>query len=47
MHTTDNTLSENVRTQRIGDADTADLLTEISRGVDHQLWLVESHAVPK
>ena len=31
----------------IGDADTADLLTEISRGVDHQLWLVESHAVPK
>jgi starvation-inducible DNA-binding protein len=31
----------------IGDADTADLFTEISRGVDHQLWLVESHAVPK
>jgi starvation-inducible DNA-binding protein len=31
----------------IGDADTADLLTQISRGVDHQLWLVESHAVPK
>ncbi|RBP18340.1 starvation-inducible DNA-binding protein [Roseiarcus fermentans] len=31
----------------LGDADTADLLTEISRGVDHQLWLVESHAVPK
>ena len=27
----------------IGDADTADLFTEISRGVDHQLWLVESH----
>jgi starvation-inducible DNA-binding protein len=30
----------------IGDADTADLFTEISRGVDHQLWLVESHATP-
>ncbi|WP_294532721.1 DNA starvation/stationary phase protection protein Dps [uncultured Rhodoblastus sp.] len=27
-----------------GDADTADLFTEISRGVDQQLWLVESHA---
>ena len=31
----------------IGDVDTADLFTEISRGVDHQLWLVESHAAPK
>ena len=31
----------------LGDADTADLLTEISRGVDHQLWLVESHSAPK
>ncbi len=31
----------------IGDADTADLFTEISRGVDHQLWLVESHVAPK
>jgi starvation-inducible DNA-binding protein len=30
-----------------GDADTADLFTEISRGVDQQLWLVESHTVPK
>ena len=30
----------------IGDADTADLFTEISRGVDHQLWFVESHAAP-
>jgi len=30
-----------------GDATTADLFTEISRGVDQQLWLVESHAVPK
>jgi len=31
----------------IGDADTADLFTEISRGIDHQLWLVESHGAPK
>jgi starvation-inducible DNA-binding protein len=31
----------------IGDADTADLFTETSRDVDHQLWLVESHAVQK
>jgi starvation-inducible DNA-binding protein len=30
-----------------GDADTADLFTVISRGIDHQLWLVESHIVPK
>jgi starvation-inducible DNA-binding protein len=30
-----------------GDADTADLFTEISRGVDHQLWFVESHIAPK
>lgn len=26
-----------------GDADTADLFTEVSRGIDHQLWFVESH----
>ena len=31
----------------MGDADTADLFTEISRGIDHQLWFVESHAAPK
>ena len=31
----------------LGDADTADLFTGISRGVDHQLWLVESHVAPK
>ena len=30
-----------------GDADTADLLTEISRGIDQQLWFVESHAAPR
>jgi starvation-inducible DNA-binding protein len=29
-----------------GDTDTADLLTEISRGIDHQLWFVESHLSP-
>lgn len=30
-----------------GDADTADVFTEISRGIDYQLWLVESHVTPK
>ena len=30
-----------------GDTDTADLFTEISRGIDHQLWFVESHVDPK
>jgi starvation-inducible DNA-binding protein len=30
-----------------GDADTSDLFTEISRGIDHQLWFVESHLTPK
>lgn len=29
-----------------GDVDTADLFTEISRGIDQQLWFVESHAMP-
>lgn len=29
---------------KIGDANTADLFTEISRGVDKLLWLVEAHA---
>jgi starvation-inducible DNA-binding protein len=29
-----------------GDADTADLLTEVSRGIDQQLWFVESHLPP-
>lgn len=28
---------------RAGDADTADLFTEVSRGVDKLLWLVEAH----
>ena len=30
-----------------GDADTADLFTEISRGIDRQIWFVESHAAPR
>lgn len=30
-----------------GDAGTADLFTEISRGIDKQLWFVESHVSPK
>ena len=29
------------------DADTADLFTEVSRGIDHQLWFVESHQAQK
>jgi starvation-inducible DNA-binding protein len=31
----------------LGDADTADLLTEISRAIDKQLWLVEAHLQAK
>src|SRR5687768_15000415 len=31
----------------LGDADTADLFTEISRGVDKPLWKVEAHAQGK
>ncbi|MGO8739692.1 DNA starvation/stationary phase protection protein Dps [Rhodoblastus sp.] len=30
-----------------GDPETADLFTEISRGVDQQLWPVESHRAPQ
>ena len=29
------------------DADTTDLFTEVSRGIDHQLWFVESHRPPQ
>jgi starvation-inducible DNA-binding protein len=32
---------------RAGDADTADLFTEVSRGVDKLLWLVEAHMQAK
>jgi starvation-inducible DNA-binding protein len=35
------------QSETFGDADTADLFTEISRGVDHPLWPVESHVAPK
>jgi len=28
------------------DADTADLFTEVSRGIDQQIWFVESHRAP-
>jgi starvation-inducible DNA-binding protein len=31
----------------LGDADTADLFTEVSRGVDKLLWKVEAHAQAK
>ena len=26
-----------------GDQDTSDVFTEVSRGIDYQTWLVESH----
>src|SRR6266566_81874 len=32
---------------RAGDADTADLFTEVSRGVDKLLWMVEAHLQAK
>lgn len=31
------------QTAELGDADTSDLFTEVSRGVDKHLWLVEAH----
>ena len=34
-------------TDDAGDPATSDLFTEITRGVDHQLWFVEAHATPK
>ena len=30
-----------------GDTTTADLFTQVSRGIDLQLWFVESHMKPK
>jgi starvation-inducible DNA-binding protein len=34
-------------TSKFGDTDTADMLTDISRGIGQQLWFVESHLDPK
>ena len=34
-------------TSRLGDADTADLFTEVSRGIDKLLWKVEAHEQAK
>jgi starvation-inducible DNA-binding protein len=31
------------RSNELSDADTADLFTEVSRGVDKWLWFVEAH----
>jgi len=31
------------RSNELGDADTADLFTEVSRGIDKKLWFVEAH----
>jgi starvation-inducible DNA-binding protein len=39
-----NALRENIdQTAEAGDADTADLFTEVSRGIDKQLWFLEAH----
>ncbi len=35
------------KADELGDVTTADLFTEISRGVDQQLWFVESHMTPQ
>ncbi len=35
------------KTEELGDADTADLYTEISREVDKRLWFLEAHLVTK
>ncbi|MCJ2011232.1 DNA starvation/stationary phase protection protein Dps [Methylobacterium sp. J-076] len=39
-----NAVRENIdQTDEAGDADTADLFTEVSRAVDKQLWFLEAH----
>ena len=39
-----NKVRQNIEdTDDAGDADTADLLTEVSRGLDKQLWFLEAH----
>ncbi|MGF1569954.1 MAG: DNA starvation/stationary phase protection protein Dps [Nodosilinea sp.] len=35
------------KTDNLGDADTADLYTEISRTIDKRLWFLEAHLVKK
>jgi starvation-inducible DNA-binding protein len=35
------------QTDTLGDADTADLYTEISRDIDKRLWFLEAHLVKK
>jgi starvation-inducible DNA-binding protein len=35
------------KTAELGDADTADLYTEISRDIDKRLWFLEAHLVKK
>ena len=56
MQPTHNTLSENIRGQSVdaiaqaagyANSGAADLFTEVSRGIDHQLWFVESHRPPQ
>lgn len=58
MQPTHNAPSENVRMRAaellngrlaaaVGVADPADIFTDNSRGVDDQLWFVESHVSPK
>jgi starvation-inducible DNA-binding protein len=32
-----------VSANELGDLDTADLFTEVSRGIDKWLWMVEAH----
>ena len=40
-----NAVRKNIEdTDEAGDAGTADLLTEVSRGLDKQLWFLEAHA---
>ncbi len=39
-----NSLHESIdQADEAGDADTADLFTEVSRGIDKQLWFLEAH----